>query len=209
VEFTTDDGTLRLPVTGVAVSPSQSRYPWQNPGLGWVTETSLSQIAPDKSDWRWQQTIRLADPALAPEFADNARRTFASTPLIDFNTWQAQRDDALKDTITTSIILSAYTVLLLIVLYAVTAILVSERAIQQYREIGLLKAIGLTPNQIGAIFLLESASLGVIVVLMGCPQRRDVNSLTLYYTECPSFYDCSRCDSACFTHQRHSIDAAE
>jgi putative ABC transport system permease protein len=87
---------------------------------------------------------------------------------LDIFTWQDHRFDALKDTITTSIILSTYTVLLLIVLYAVTAILVSERAIQQYREIGLLKAVGLTPNQIGTIFLLESASLGVMAVLMGC-----------------------------------------
>jgi putative ABC transport system permease protein len=166
VELTTADSTLRLPVTGIAISPSQSRYPRQNPGLGWVTETSLRQIAPDQSHWRWQLAIRLTDPALTSAFADNARQTLASTPL-DIFTWQDHRFDALLDTITTSIILGAYTVLLLIVLYAVTAILVSERAIQQYREIGLLKTVGLTPNQIGAIFLLESASLGVLAVLMG------------------------------------------
>jgi putative ABC transport system permease protein len=172
VEFKAGDGLLRLPVTGIAISPSQSRYPRQNPGLGWVTETSLSQITPDPSYWRgqlprWQTAIRLADPALTSAFANHARQTLAST-LLEYYTWQEFRFDALMDTITTSIILSTYTVLLLIVLYLVTAILVSERAIQQYREIGLLKAVGLTPNQIGAIFLLESASLGIVAVLMGC-----------------------------------------
>lgn len=167
VEFPTDEGTLRLPVTGIAISPSQSRYPRQTPGLGWVTVTSLRQIEPDQGRWHWQVAIRLMDPALAEDFANLPRRTVASAP-IDFLTWQDQRENGLMDTITTSIILSAYTVLLLIVLYAVTAILVSERVMQQYRQIGLLKTVGLTPNQIGVIFLLETASLGILALLLGC-----------------------------------------
>jgi ABC-type antimicrobial peptide transport system permease subunit len=132
----------------------------------------------------------------------------------------ARSTDDGPDTITTSIILSSYTVLLLIVLYTVTAILMSERAMQQYREIGLLKAVGFTPNQIGAIFLLESASLGVLAVLIGCllgtilaPILAAPSAETLIdspsITPNVGFYDCSRCDSAGFTHQRHSIDAAE
>lgn len=166
VELAAAGGALRLPVTGMAISPSQSRYPRQNPGLGWVTETTLSQIAPDQSRWRWQLAIRLTDPATTAAFANNVRKAFAST-RFDIFAWQDLRFDALLDTITTSIILSTYTVLLLIVLYAVTAILVSERAMQQYREIGLLKAVGLTPRQTGAIFLLESALVGGVAVLAG------------------------------------------
>jgi putative ABC transport system permease protein len=49
--------------------------------------------------------------------------------------------------------------------FAVVAIL--ARASAQYREIGLLKAVGLTPRQVTAVFALESAALGLIAVVMG------------------------------------------
>jgi putative ABC transport system permease protein len=164
--FTTPDGTLSLPVIGMAISPSQSRYPRSNPGLGWVTETSLDQIEPDRSNWHWQQAIRLADPSLATAFAGKIAAAFPTASFYA-QTWQEQRNDALNDSSATRLILTTYTVLLLMVLYSVTAILVSERANKQYREIGLLKAVGFTPKQISTIFLLESASLGVLAVIIG------------------------------------------
>lgn len=164
--FTTPDGTLSLPITGTAISPSQSRYPRSNPGIGWVTETGLDQIAPDHSMWHWQQAIRLTDPSLSGAFEGKIGALLPGRPF-DALTWQEQRNDALNDSSATRLILTTYTVLLLMVLYSVTAILISERANTQYREIGLLKAVGFTPRQISLIFLLESASLGLIAVVVG------------------------------------------
>jgi ABC-type antimicrobial peptide transport system permease subunit len=164
--FTTTNGTIRLPVIGIAISPSQPRYPRQTPGVGWITEDKLSQIVPDRSRWHWLQTIRLQDPESASAFAEQAAGTFPSK-LLDFLTWQEQRAEALNDASVINIIVIAYTVLLLIVLYSITTILVGERANKQYRQIGLLKAVGLTPNQISTIFLLESATLGIIAVAIG------------------------------------------
>ena len=62
---------------------------------------------------------------------------------------------------------TTYTILLLVVVFAVVAILVGARASAQYREIGLMKAVGLTPRQITAVFALESAALGLIAVVIG------------------------------------------
>ncbi|HMI71425.1 MAG TPA: ABC transporter permease, partial [Solirubrobacteraceae bacterium] len=82
-------------------------------------------------------------------------------------TWEQQRAEALRDTQPLAIILVAYTIVLLVVVFAVVAILVGARASAQHREIGLLKAVGLTSRQVTIAFALESAALGVIAVVIG------------------------------------------
>jgi putative ABC transport system permease protein len=159
-------GPVGLPVVGTAISPSQPRYPLRRPGLAWVTRATLARIAPDSGRWRWTQAIRLPDPATAPTFA---ARAAASSPAgaVGVETWEDQRAYALADARTTGIILSAYTIVLLAVVFAVVAILVGARASQQHGEIGLLKAVGLTPRQVTTVFALESAALGLVAVAIG------------------------------------------
>ncbi len=159
-------GQTELPIVGTAISPSQPRYPRSNPGLAWVTRSTLERIEPDRSKWNWSEAIRLMDPAAASAFA--ARATAALPPGAAFvETWEDQRAEALRDAQPITIILTTYTIVLLIVVFAVVAILVGARAAAQHREIGLLKAVGLTPRQVTAVFALEAAALGLIAVVIG------------------------------------------
>jgi ABC-type lipoprotein release transport system permease subunit len=160
------DGPIELPIAGTAISPSQPRYPRSNPGVAWVTRRTLARIEPDRSRWSWNQAIRLPDPASAPAFA--ARAAAALPPGTTFvATWQDQRAEALRDAQPLVIVLTTYTIVLLIVVFAVVAILVGARATAQHREIGLLKAVGLTPRQVTAVFVLETAALGLIALVIG------------------------------------------
>ena len=147
-----------LPIVGIAISPSQPRYPRRNPGLAWVTRATLEQVVPDRRTWRWVQAVRLRDPAAAPAFA---------AQLVGVETWQDQRATALAEAQPITLILTTYTIVLLLVVFAVVAILVGARVSEQHREIGLLKAVGLTPRQVGAVFVIESAALGLIAVVIG------------------------------------------
>ena len=158
-------GPIELPVVGTAISPSQQRYPRSNPGLAWVEPSTLQRIEPDRDRWRWTQAIRLTNPAAAPAFA--ARAAAALPPGESVDTWQDQRAEALRETQPIAVILTTYTIVLLVVVFAVVAILVGARAAAQHREIGLLKAVGLTPRQITAAFALESAAIGVVAVVIG------------------------------------------
>ena len=158
-------GPIELPIVGTAISPSQPRYPRSNPGLAWVTRATLVRIEPDRSRWSWNQAIRLTDASAAPAFA---ARAGASASAVDvFLTWEDQRAEALRDAQPAVIILTTYTIVLLVVVFAVVAILIGARASAQHREIGLLKAVGLTPRQITTVFALESAALGLIAVVIG------------------------------------------
>jgi putative ABC transport system permease protein len=154
-------GSVELPVLGTAVVPSQPRYPRRNPGLAWVTRATLEQIEPDRTYWRWMEAIRLANPATAAAYTGQAADPGA------LETWQDQRRNALDDARTTQVIVTMFTILLLIVAFVVVGILVGARASAQNREIGLLKAAGFTPRQVGAVFALESVALGLVAAGLG------------------------------------------
>ncbi len=171
LELTTRRGSVELPVLGTAVVPSQPRYPRRNPGLAWITRASLERIEPDRTSWRWTAALRLARPSAAAAFTERAAAGFSATTVqsgaLYFESWQAQRDNALADAQPIELVVTTYTILLLIVAFVVVGILVGARASAQHREIGLLKAAGFTPRQVGAVFALESAALGLIAAAVG------------------------------------------
>jgi putative ABC transport system permease protein len=166
VELHAQAGEVRLKIAGTAVLPSQPRFPRSKPGLAWVTISDLHQVQPDRSTWRWSQAVRLRDPGAAGSFmASIARDLRPGTAAVI--TKDQQRADALLDAQPAVLIVSAYALVLLAVAFAIAVILVGTRAREQYREIGLLKAIGLTPRQVGRVFAIESSALGLIGVVVG------------------------------------------
>jgi ABC-type lipoprotein release transport system permease subunit len=169
LELTTRRGSVDLPVLGTAVVPSQPRYPRRNPGLAWITRATLERIEPDRIHWRWTEALRLANPSAAAAFIERAAAGGSATTLQsgDLESWQDQRYYALADAQPIELIVTTYTILLLIVAFVVVGILVGARASAQHREIGLLKAAGFTPRQVGAVFAVESAALGFIAAVLG------------------------------------------
>jgi len=159
-------GEQEVVVAGTAIVPSQSRYPRANPGIGWVALSTMERLQPDQSAWRWAEALRVRDPASARFVADSVLAG-AAPGTVSVQTWQEQRDDALKDAQPLQLILSMYTLILLAVVFAVVGILVGARVLEQNREIGLLKAVGLTPAQVTAVFVIESATLGLVATVLG------------------------------------------
>jgi putative ABC transport system permease protein len=159
-------GEQELAVVGTAILPSQNRYPRSNPGFAWVDHRTLERLQPDQSQWTWDEALRVSDPAAARTAADAVLR--GSEPgTVYVVTWQEQRAAALEEATPLQLVLSMYTVVLLAVIFAVVGILVGARVLEQNREIGLLKAVGLTPGQVTRVFVIESAVLGLVATGIG------------------------------------------
>ena len=169
-EVTNRGRSVEIPVLGTAVVPSQARYPRSTPGLAWATPATLQRVEPDRSAWRWLGAVRLTDPSTASAFAARAAAALPAASRsgnLYFQTWQAQRDNALGDAQGTQVIVTMFTILLLVVAFIVVGILVGARAGEQHRQIGLLKAVGFTPRQVGIVFALESVALGIGAAVLG------------------------------------------
>ncbi len=163
-----NSAAVRLTVAGTAVVPSQPRFPRSNPGLAWVGVDDLEKVQPDRSRWRWTQAVQLNEPVSAAAFADTVLDELGPGNAI-VTTKDQQRADALLDTQPIVLFVTAYSLVLLAVAFAVSVILVGARAREQSREIGLLRAIGLTPPQVGRVFAIESGVLGLLGVGIGFP----------------------------------------
>jgi ABC-type antimicrobial peptide transport system permease subunit len=159
--------TVDLPVLGTAVVASQARYPAATPDSPGSPPRRSHSVEPVRSRWRWTEALRLANPSTAAAFTERAASRLRQQPGLYFETWQNQRDSALGDAQGTQVIVTMFTILLLIVAFVVVGILVGARASDQHREIGLLKAAGFTPRQVGAVFALESTALGLVAAALG------------------------------------------
>jgi putative ABC transport system permease protein len=159
-------GREPLTVVGTAILPNQQRYPRANPGFAWVALETLDRLQPDRASWRWDEALRLGDPASAGTVAE-AASAGAPPGTVSTETWQEQRGSALEEAAPLQLILSMYSVVLLAVVFAVVGILVGARVLEQSRELGLLKAVGLTPGQVTTVFVVESAVLGSVASVAG------------------------------------------
>jgi putative ABC transport system permease protein len=166
LSLATTTGRVSLEVVGVAVTASQERYPEAQPGAVFLPQATLARIQPDRAGWEYTLGVRLDDPARSGEFAV---RLPGRPERVFTEDWQEQRTSATEDTRTIRIILTVFGVFLLLASGFVIANQVGARVLAQLREIGVLKAVGLAPGQIAAVFAVQQLVPTVAAVAVGVP----------------------------------------
>ena len=166
ISVQTTDGLRIFTVAGLAVVPSGEPYPESQPGLAFLSREGIALIQPDETGLRWIEAVRLADAEAVRAFELQAAGLFEPGTVF-FDDWRDQRADATERNRTTAIVLSTFSVILLVAVGFVLGVLVGSRVVARYREIGLLKAVGLTPAQVSALFLVEQLALGLVGALAG------------------------------------------
>ncbi len=148
-------------VTGIVVLAQANPYPRDQPGLALASEETMLAVEPDRAAWRVDLGLRLDD-------AERAGAFVAGLPPGSFaTTWLAERADSAEWLRLTRTILGLFSVLLLVTSGAVLATLVSGRVLAQLRDIGLLKAAGLSPLQVASTVAGEQVALSFAGAVVG------------------------------------------
>jgi putative ABC transport system permease protein len=177
-------------VGGVAVTAAKPAYPeacvagYCQPGLGlvWLTRADARSLAPDEEFHAYVMNLKLADPATAPAFAiahNPPRRnegpgTRASEPEPpSLQAWQeiSETNADMLSGQRDALLTGAW--LLGLLALASVAVLVGGRMADQFRRVGLLKAVGGTPSLVAAVLLAEY----VVVALLAAAAGLAVGSL--------------------------------
>jgi putative ABC transport system permease protein len=169
--LSTPGGPLR--VSGIVVVSLGNAYPQSQPGLGFAPTQTLEAVVPDRDDWTHVVGVRIAEPEQTDAFAARVDGILASQDSSDARlmgsrrTWLDDRGEATAPTTFVSVIVSIFGTLLLFATGAVLATLVGGRVVAQAREIGTLKAAGLTPGQVARVLVVEQLGLAVLGVGVG------------------------------------------
>jgi putative ABC transport system permease protein len=161
-----------FPVRGVAATVSRGRFPLSRPAQVWVTPETARQLRDlGMTEEGFELQLRLADPGDAAGFVAAHRSLEATDPsssVISYlETWQQRRADSHSDIDILAGTLFAAGGLIAILTVATAAVLIAGRMATQIRQVGTLKAVGVTPRQIVLVLLVEYLAIAAGATVLG------------------------------------------
>jgi putative ABC transport system permease protein len=133
-----------------------------NLGLAWVTEAAAHSLSSAQAPLNYVMNLRLKHPATANAFATNYfNHDLNATPVGNLASWQAiSSADGLLIQDEQSVIEPGALLAGLLAIASV-AVLAAGRMAERTRRVGLLKAVGGTPDLVTAVLLAENLVLAV------------------------------------------------
>jgi putative ABC transport system permease protein len=154
-----------LRVVGFAVTAASGGFPGMS--LMWATEATARSLATKADPLSYISNLKLsgASPRAAAAFVNANSTSSASSPFLTPWTVTAYGDASFLRS-DQAVLLTGATLLGLLALASV-AVLVGGRLAEGTRRVGLLKAVGGTPDLVAATFLAENLFLALVAALAG------------------------------------------
>jgi putative ABC transport system permease protein len=166
-----------VPVRGVAMTVSRGRFPLTQPAQIWVTPATGEALRrAGLTEEGIEMQLHLDDPDEAEAFAaahqDVEGRDESS--ILFLETWRQGRADSHSDIDILAGTLFAAGIMVGLLAVATAAVIVAGRMAAQTRQIGTLKAVGVTPRQVVLALLVENLALAGLATLVGLSAGRIV-----------------------------------
>jgi putative ABC transport system permease protein len=161
-----------FPVRGVAQTVSRGRFPLSRPAQVWVTPETARQLRElGMTEEGFELQLRLADPTRAADFVaahQSLEAVPAASSIVPYlETWQQRRIESHSDIDILAGTLFAAGTLIAILTIATASVLIAGRMAAQIRQIGTLKAVGVTPRQVMLVLLLEHLAIAAGATAVG------------------------------------------
>jgi putative ABC transport system permease protein len=161
-----------FPVRGVAETVSRGRFPLSRPAQVWVTPETASHLRDlGMREEGFELQLRLADPGAAAEFVAAHEALTAVPPstsvVPSMETWRQRRADSHADIDIVAGTLFAAGALIAVLTVATASVLVAGRMAAQVRQVGTLKAVGVTPRQVVLALLVEYLAIAAVATAAG------------------------------------------
>ena len=163
IRITTGASAVTFTVVGTVLTSSRLPYPQYQPGVAYALEEDVLELAGGSPEW--EMGVQLANPHGLGDFL---RRAFdVAPPGTSLITADAMRNDAAENSEVPSILFAVFGAFAIGAVALIIANTVSAAVMAQYREIGILKSIGFTPNQVAAVFIGGQVGLAFVAAVAG------------------------------------------
>ncbi|MFQ5576326.1 MAG: ABC transporter permease, partial [Anaerolineae bacterium] len=162
VGLTRADGkTVYWPVVGLAYNPMWDTYRNTQPPYLYLTEESLRQLYPDEDRWDWSLGLRLADPDGVDDMLARIEDGLRAGAVATHTDWQDVRESAIFGAQLNFALLGAFSFFAIAATVLVITGSISATVLSQFRQIGILKAIGFTQRQVVLLYVGQYLLLAV------------------------------------------------
>ncbi|MER6449188.1 ABC transporter permease [Streptomyces venezuelae] len=154
-----------LRVGGIAEVAEPRYHPGGGPGIGWVLDDTLDDIA--HGDTGQSVGLRLQDPDDTDFTVQRAVTVLGADRVAQVTTWQQARAEAGGDDRLLGQMFAVFGLGALLAAALAAAGAIGARVRGQLRDIAILKAVGFTPGQVTRGFLVQHLAFALLGVTLG------------------------------------------
>ncbi len=166
VGMTGQDGKeVFLPVIGLAYNPIWDTYRNTQPPYLYVNEKTFRTLYPDEARWAWSLGVRLKDSEAVDEALAKIEDLLNPEAVAGHTDWRDVKRSANFGGRLNFILLGAFSLFAILATVLVIVSSISSFVLSQFRQVGILKAVGFTAGQILWLYIGQYLILG----MLGCP----------------------------------------
>lgn len=166
VRVTGPDGAPHaLRVSGIAEVAEPRYHPGGGPGIGWVLDGTLDEVA--HGDTGQSVGLRLHDPDDTDFTVQRAVTVLGADRVAQVTKWQQARAEAGGDDRLLGQMFAVFGLGALLAAALAAAGAIGARVRGQLRDIAILKAVGFTPGQVTRGFLVQHLAFALLGVALG------------------------------------------
>jgi putative ABC transport system permease protein len=158
-----ETGRTALEVVGIAANFERAPYPTMGPAVFHVLPSTFERLIDGQVN-AYMLGVRLEDAGASKQFVS---RVDHDIPSVFTASWQDVRDYVNEVNTGNAVFLTVFSVFALLAVGFIIANAIGGQVLAQYREIGLLKAVGFTPGGVTGLLLLENMLMAVPAALVG------------------------------------------